>query len=89
MLPTTATRPGSKIDNGSTVAINARVVEFKGDITGNDTKVTLALARSALLKIATITGKATVEYKSQVAGWSPPEVSVGFVSPTATFRKID
>lgn len=89
MLATTPTREGSKIDNGSAVAITARVVEFKGDVTGIDTKVSVVLSRSAVLKIAAISGKATVEYKSQAAGWAPPEVTVGFLSPTATFRKID
>jgi hypothetical protein len=89
MLATTPTREGSKIDNGSTVSVTARIVEFKGDITGIDTKVNIILSRSAVLKIASLSGKATVEYKSQAAGWSPPEVTVGFLSPTATFRKID
>ncbi len=89
MLPTTPTREGSKIDNGSTVSVTGRIVEFKGDITGIDTKVSVVLTRSALLKVASVSGKAAVEYKSQAAGWSPPEVTVGFVSPTATFRKVD
>lgn len=89
MLPTTPTREGSKIDGGSTVSVTARMAEFKGDITGTDTKVTVILTRSAILKVAAISGRATVEYKSQAAGWSPPDVTVGFVSPTAIFRKIE
>lgn len=86
---TTPRNEGSKIDNGSTVAITARVVEFKGDVTGADTKVSLTLTRNAWLKVASVSGKATIEYKSQVAGWSPPDVSVGPVAPTATFRKVE
>jgi hypothetical protein len=86
---TTPTREGSKIDNGSTVAITARTIEFKGDITGAETKVSLILTRNAWLKVASINGQALVEYKSQVAGWSPPDVIVGPVAATATFRKIE
>ncbi|MCI0704569.1 MAG: hypothetical protein L0241_26230, partial [Planctomycetia bacterium] len=87
-MTTVGNREGSKIDNGSVVNITARVVEFKGDITGTDTKVSITLTRNAWLKIASVNGKATVEYKSQVAGWSPPDVIVGTVAPTARFRKI-
>lgn len=86
---TTPNREGSKIDNGSTVTITARTVEFKGDIAGADTKVSLVLTRNAFLKVASVSGKALVEYKSQVAGWSPPDVIVGPVAPSATFRKIE
>ncbi len=84
---TTPTGDGSKIDGGSTVSITARVVEFKGDITGADTRVTVVLTRNAWLKVASVSGRATVEYMSQMAGWSPPDVIVGPVSPGATFRK--
>ncbi len=84
---TTGTKEGSKIDNGSTVVITARVVEFKGDINGTDTKVGVTLTRNAWLKVGSVSGKAVVEYKSQAAGWSPPDVIVGTVAPTATFRK--
>jgi hypothetical protein len=89
MLTTTNAREGSKIDNGSRVTIAARTVEFKGDITGADTKVAVTLSRNAWLKITAIGGTAIVEYKSQVAGWSPPDVIVGTVAGTATFRKIE
>jgi hypothetical protein len=89
MVTTTSARDGSKIDNGSTVAITARTVEFKGDISGADTKVSVTLTRNAWLKFTAITGKATLEYKSQMAGWSPPDVVVGTVARTATFRKLD
>ncbi len=84
---TTGTKEGSKIDTGSTVSITARVVEFKGDISGDGTKVSVVLTRNGWLKVASVSGKATAEYKSQAAGWSPPDVTVGPVAPTATFRK--
>jgi len=86
--PTTGAREGSKIDNGSAVSVTARDIEFKGDITGDDTKVSIILTRNAWLKVTSVNGKATVEYKSQVAGWSPPTVTVGIVALTATFRKL-
>ena len=89
LVTTTANRDGSKIDNGSTVAVTARTVEFKGDITGTDTKVTVTLTRDAWLTVASVSGMATVEYKSQAAGWSSPGVTVGPVAATATFRKIE
>jgi hypothetical protein len=89
MVTTINGREGSKIDNGSKVAITARTVEFKGDIAGTGTKVAITLSRNAWLKVTSISGEATVEYKSQVAGWSPPDVIVGTVSRNATFRKIE
>ncbi len=90
MLATTPTREGSKIDGGSAVAVTARAVEFKGDITGLGTKVTVILTRNALLKVAVVSGSALVEYKSQAAGWSPPDVIVGtVVGRTATVRKVE
>lgn len=89
MVATVNGREGSKIDNGSRVTIAARTVEFKGDITGTDTKVAVTLSRNAWLKVTAIGGTAIVEYKSQVAGWSPPDVIVGTVAGTATFRKIE
>lgn len=87
--PTTPARDGSKIDGGAKVAITARVVEFKGDIAGDGTKVSVVLTRNAWLKFAALSDKATLEYKSQVAGWSPPDVLPGTVAPGATFQKID
>ncbi|MBY0459529.1 MAG: hypothetical protein K2V38_19590, partial [Gemmataceae bacterium] len=84
--PTTATKDGSKIDGGSTVAVTGRTLDFKGDITGEGTKVNITLTRNAWLKVASVSGKAVVEYKPQQAGWSPPDVNVGAVAQTATFR---
>ena len=89
ILTTNADRDGSKIDNGSSVTLTARTVEFKGDISGADTKVAVTLTRNAWLKVASVSGKAAVEYKSQMAGWSPPDVFVGPVAATAVFRKVE
>jgi hypothetical protein len=89
LVSTTPERDGSKIDNGSTVTVTGRTVEFRGDITGTDTRVTVTLTRNAWLKVATVNGRATVEYKSQAAGSAPPEVTVGPVAATARFRKIE
>jgi hypothetical protein len=89
MLSTTPSREGSKIDGGSTVSVTARQVEFKGDITGTGTKVAITLTSEAVLRVATVNGKAIVEYRSPDARRLPPEVVVGSVARTATFRKID
>ncbi|MFM8274689.1 MAG: hypothetical protein ACKODX_20490 [Gemmata sp.] len=87
LFATTGAKEGSKIDNGARVSITARTVEFKGDIGGTGTKVSVVLTRNAWLKVASVSGKATVEYQSQAGGWSPPDVAVGPVGPDATFRK--
>jgi hypothetical protein len=87
LLPTTEKREGSKIDGGSAVAVTARWIEFKGDITGNNTKVAVTLSRNAILKVASVGGRATVEYRAQPGGLSP-DVIVGDVARTALFRKV-
>ena len=84
---TAGAKEGTKIDGGSKVSITGRFVEFKGDITGDGTEVSVTLTRSAWLKIAAVNGSATVEYRSQAGGWSTPDMTVGPVAPTATFRK--
>ena len=89
LLATTAEREGSKIDHDSTVAVTARVADFNGDITGLHTKVTVTLSRGALLKVAVVSGRALVEYKSQAGGWLLPDVVVGAVGRTAAVRKIE
>jgi hypothetical protein len=87
--PTTPARDGSKIDGGAKVSVTARVAEFKGDIAGDGTRVSVTLTRSAWLKFASLGSGATLDYRSQAAGWSPPDVIPGTVAPGATFRKID
>jgi hypothetical protein len=87
LLPTSEKREGSKIDGGASVAVTARWVEFKGDITGNNTKVAVTLTRNAILKVASVGGRATVEYRAQPGGLSP-DVIVGDVARTALFRKV-
>jgi hypothetical protein len=81
-------RDGAKIDDGATVAITARAVEFKGDIAGTDTKVSVTLSPKAWMRFTSISGSATVEYKSQIA-MPPPDITVGTVARTATFRKVE
>jgi hypothetical protein len=87
LLPTANGREGSKIDGGASLAVTARWVEFKGDITGNNTKVAVTLTRNAILKVASVGGRATVEYRAQPGGLSP-DVIVGDVARTALFRKV-
>jgi|SRR5579883_13799 len=89
MLMTTNAREGSKIDNGSQVAVTARVVELRGDVTGTGTKVSVTLTQHAWLKIVSVADNALVEYKSQTPDGSPPEVIVGTVARTAKIRKLD
>lgn len=85
---TTPNRPGSAIDGGSIVAITARTADLKGDINGSTTKVTVNLHRAGTLKIVAIRGTATVEYRVG-EGKGMPDVSAAFVSPAASFKKID
>ncbi|MFO0825544.1 MAG: hypothetical protein U0792_20890 [Gemmataceae bacterium] len=87
-VSTTPTRPGSAIDGGSTVAITARTADLKGDINGSNTKITVSLPRTGTLKIVAIRGTATVEYRVG-DGKGTPEISAAFVSPAASFKKID
>jgi hypothetical protein len=89
MLATTATREGSKIDGSSTVSVTARRAEFRGDITGADTRVTVTLTRSGELDVEAVRNRAVVVYKSQAAGWAPPTVRLGSVAPTASVRKLE
>ncbi|MBA4189300.1 MAG: hypothetical protein C0467_14990 [Planctomycetaceae bacterium] len=87
-LPTTANRPGSAIDSGSTVSITAQSTHLKGDINGSSTKVTVNLPAIGSLKVAAIRGTANVEY--HVAdGKGTPEVTAAFVSPVASFKKVE
>jgi hypothetical protein len=88
-VTTTEKRDGSKIGGGSVVAITARYVEFKGDIAGTDTRVSVVFTRNGFLRFASLSGKSILEYRSQVADWSPPDVVAGTVAPTATFRKTE
>lgn len=82
-----ARKDGAGIGGGATVEVTARVVEFKGDIGGAGTTVSVVLTRNAWLKVASVSDTAAVEYRSQAAGWAAPEVTVGPVAPTATFRE--
>jgi len=86
--PTTPNRPGSTIDGGSTVAITARTAELRGDINGSNTKVTVNLPRIGSLKVVAIRGTAVVGYRVP-EGKGMPDVSAAFVSPAASFKKID
>ena len=86
---TTSSREGSKIDGGSKVSVTARAVELKGDIAGSDTRVSVTLTEGAWMKFTAVTGKAVLEYKSQAAGRPEPEIVMGSVARTATFRKME
>ena len=78
-----------KIDNGSTVAVTAKKVEFRGDITGADTRVAVTITRGGFLEIEAVRGQAVVEYKSLVGEGAPPTVRIGSVAATATVRKVE
>ncbi|AMV25992.1 hypothetical protein VT84_16455 [Gemmata sp. SH-PL17] len=80
-------KEGAKIDSGAMVTVAARLVDFKSEITGEGTKVSVALSRNGWLKVATISGAAAVEYTTPPG--SRPDIVVGAVAPTATFRKIE
>ncbi|MBA4063313.1 MAG: hypothetical protein C0501_06295 [Isosphaera sp.] len=85
---TTEAKPGSRIDGGAQVTITARTVDLKGDVNGVDTKVTVHLQPTGSLKVAAVRGTATVEYRV-TEGKGKPDVTAGFVAPTATFRRVE
>ena len=87
--PTTAQKPGAKIDGGSRVTAIARRFEFRGEITGTGTRVGLTLTRGGELHLAAVKGQAVVEYRALAAGWSAPTVLAGAVAPTAVLRKVE
>jgi hypothetical protein len=84
---TTEAKPGSRIDGGAQVTITARLVDLKGEVNGVDTRVTVHLHPSGILKVAAVRGTAAVEYRL-LEGKGTPDVSAGYVAPTATFRKV-
>ncbi|VTT97443.1 unnamed protein product [Gemmataceae bacterium] len=86
--PTTPARPGSAIDGGSTVTIAARTTDLRGDVNGSATRVSVSLPRNGTLKAVAVRGTATVEYRV-ADGKGTPDVSAGFVSPAATFKKVE
>ncbi len=86
--PTAPGSLGSAIDSGSTVAITAQAVDLQGDINGISTKVTVNIPRFGTLKVVAIRGTANVEYRI-ADGKGMPDVSAAFVSPAASFKKID
>jgi hypothetical protein len=86
--PTTANKPGSLIDGGSTVTITARTVDLRGDVDGAGTKVRVTLTRNGWLRAAAVRGAATVEYKPENPKLPEPTASAEIIAPTATFRKL-
>jgi len=87
-LPTTPNRPGSAIDSGSTVSITAQSTHLKGDINGSSTKVLVNLPAVGSLKVVAIRGTASVEYRVADSKGTP-EVTATFVSPVASFKKVE
>lgn len=85
--PTIVEQPGSLIDDGSTVSLAARSIDIRGDITGAGTRVNATLPPGGSLRVAAIRGTAIVEYAVEPASGTMPEISAGFVAPTATLRK--
>ncbi|MCE9565890.1 MAG: hypothetical protein K8U57_28030 [Planctomycetes bacterium] len=85
---TTPTRPGSTIDGGSSVTITSRTAELRGDINGSNTKVMVNIPSTGTLKVVAIRGTAAVEYRV-TGGKGLPEVSAEFVSPAASFKKLN
>jgi hypothetical protein len=89
VYPTTPDKSGSLINGGATVAITARTVDLRGDVTGAGTKVTVTLTRNGSLKAAAVRGTATIEYKTENPKDREPPATAATVAPTATFKKVD
>ena len=86
--PSTADKPGSRIDGGSTVIITARSVDLRGDVAGTDTSVRVTLTRNGSLKVAAVRGSAAVEFCSENRLEPEPPATAATVEPSATFRKF-
>lgn len=86
VYPTTPEKPGSLIGGGATVAIMARTVDLRGDVTGKGTTVKITLTRNGSVKAAAVRGSAVVEYQTDDPN-APASAEV--VAPTATFKKVD
>lgn len=89
VFPTTPDKSGSLINGGATVAITARTVDLRGDVTGAGTTVKVTLTRNGSLKAAAVRGTATIEYKTENPKDREPSASAATVAPTATFKKVD
>jgi hypothetical protein len=85
---TRPTRAGSQIDGGSSVAITARRVNLRGDVTGDHTRVTVTLTDGGWLWAEAVRGTAVVRYRA-ADGQAKPNASAGTVEPTATFKAAD
>jgi hypothetical protein len=86
-IPTTTGNPGSQIDGGANVSLNARSVNLCGDVNGVDTQVDAIVPPGGILKVAAVRGTAAVKYSVGSGGGIAPDVTVGTVSPSATFKR--
>jgi hypothetical protein len=86
VYPTTPERPGSLIGGGASVAITARTVDLRGDVTGAGTRVKITLTRNGSLRAAAVRGAAVVEYRTDDP---KAPTSAAIVAPTATYKKVD
>ena len=89
VYPTTPDNLGSRIDGGATVAITARTVDLRGDVSGAGTQVKVTLTRNGSIKAAAVRGTAAVEYRAEDLKAPIPPAAAVLVAPTATFRKVE
>jgi hypothetical protein len=86
-LPPTPDLPGPQIDGGSSVTLTARRIDLRGDVDGVQTRVGAIIPPGGFLKVAAVRGAATVEYSVGPGAGNAPEVTVGTIAPTATFKR--
>lgn len=74
------------VDGGSRLMVTAKIVEIKGEVTGDGTRVLVTLTKLGMLIAGPVQKSAVLEYRK--ANPTDPEVqaSAGPVSPSATFR---
>lgn len=76
------------VNDNSRLDITASDVEFRGQLSGAATHITITLTDNGVLKIGEITGQTAVHYRNAAPGLPDPRVIVGAVHPQAVLKKV-
>ncbi len=87
--PTEPPRDGSKIGGDSTVAVTAKIADFRGAIDGTRTRVVVTLTKGGLLYFRDIAGSIRLQYRKADPRDPAPRILGGEVHDSARLEKID
>jgi hypothetical protein len=87
--PSEPPREGSKIGGDSTVAVTAKIADFRGAIDGTRTRVVVTLTKGGLLYFRDIGGSVRLQYRKADPRDPPPRILGGEVHDSAKLEKID